>query len=420
MPMSAPPRQEAFREPASLPSLSAARVVQTALTVPAVVPTRTSLRVGIVAENYFPTLGGIQEHLRHLRNFLTAAGAEVTIITGAPRVDAAMPGPRDADDHVVRLGAAMQYGVGGTFTHATFGPGVAVRMRRLLAEKQFDVLNIHGPCDVGLPTLANTLFAGPKVATLHSCFPHSWVRNLAIPYYRWVFGRSAGVIAVSDATRDAMARYARFDANVIPNGVDCAYWERGRRNGRYADASSRTLVYLGRLEARNGFDLLLDAFIQVARTRDDVRLLVAGDGPERAGYEAAVPAALRDRVRFLGALYDERPDLFASADMMVLPARAVGFSILVLEAFAAGLPVVSLPAIGVRQAGDHWRNVVLAEQPTADCLAAAIAANLDRDHAARVTSGRQIAADYDWSRIGPRILDVLTQAAGARDQHVGA
>ena len=99
--------------------------------------------------------------------------------------------------------------------------------------------------------------------------------------------------------------------------------------------------------------------------------------------------------------------------MMVLPARAVGFSILVLEAFAAGLPVVSLPAIGVRQAGDHWRNVVLADAPTADSLAVAIANNLDRNHDARVALGRQIAADYDWSCIGPRILEILTRAAGS-------
>jgi phosphatidyl-myo-inositol alpha-mannosyltransferase len=406
MQIPAPPGLEALRAPA--PSVQAMLGP-----APAPLTTRTSLRIGIVAENYFPTLGGIQEHLRHLRNFLTAAGAEVTIITGTPRVQGRPPGPSDAENQVVRVGSAMQYGVGGTFTQATFGPQVALRMRRLIAEKRFDVLNVHGPCDFGLPTLASLLYRGPKVHTLHSCFPHSLARNLAAPYYRWVFGRSTGVIAVSEATRDAMARYARFGSEVIPNGVDCATWTRGRRSSRYADANGRTLVYLGRLESRNGFDLLLEAFLQVAAERNDVRLLVAGEGPERARYEAAVPPAMRSRISFLGALYEERPDLFASADMMVLPARAVGFSILVLEAFAAGLPVVSLPAIGVRQAGEHWRNVVLAAEPTADSLAAAIRSNLDRDHSARVALGRQIAAEYDWSLIGPRILDILTRAADA-------
>ena len=76
----------------------------------------------------------------------------------------------------------------------------------------------------------------------------------------------------------------------------------------------------------------------------DVRLLMAGDGPMRAELEAQVPPDLRGRVEFLGAVYDQRPELLASSSVFLLPARAVGFSIMVLEAFAAGLPVVALPA----------------------------------------------------------------------------
>lgn len=376
-------------------------------------------RVGIVAENYFPTLGGIQEHIRHLRNFLVDRGIDVTIITGTPQVKGHAPVPADADRNVVRVGPAMQYGIGGSFTQATFGPNVARRFARLLREKQFDVLNIHGPCDPGLPTLARLLYRGPQVQTLHSCFPHAKWRTIVAPYYRWVLRKSAGVIAVSEATRDAMGRYARFDAQLVPNGVDCDYWAKGRKSDAFGAWSGRTLVYLGRLEARNGFDLLLDAFVRLAEKRPDVRLLVAGDGPERTRYESEVPPALREKVKFLGALYDERPDLFASADMMVLPARAVGFSILVLEAFAAGLPVVALPCIGVGRAGDHWKNVMLAREPNAASLAAAVDEALDADptaREARVQAGRAIATSYDWTRIGPQILDVLENAVrvGAR------
>src|SRR6185369_16461625 len=122
--------------------------------------------------------------------------------------------------------------------------------------------------------------------------------------------------------------------------------------------------------------------------------------PLRTTYQQAIPADLRDRVRFLGAVYGERPALFASADLMMIPARAIGFSIMVLEAFAAGLPVVALPAMGVSQAGDHWRNVLLANDPTADSLAAATLAALDADHGARAAEGRTIADAYDWNAVG--------------------
>ena len=375
---------------------------------------RTSLRIGIVAENYFPTLGGIQEHVLHLRRFLAGAGATVSIITGRVPPAAGPGGPADAEVGVMRPGRAYRYGVNGTYTYATFGLGTAWRLRRFLREQRFDVLSIHGPCDGGLPSMVHALYRGPKVLTLHSCFPHAWWRHWAAPYYRWVFGRAAGVIAVSEATRDAMARYVRFDADIVPNGVDCAYWQAGRSSPAYREPGTRTLVYLGRLEARNGFDLLLDSFTQMARARPDVRLLVAGDGPLRAQYEQAMPADVRGRVRFLGAVYGERPALFASSDVMVIPARAIGFSIMVLEAFAAGLPVVALPALGVQQAGEHWRNVLLAAEPTAASLAQAVLGALDADHGGRVRDGRAIAAAYDCSAVGPRILDVFTRAVEKR------
>src|SRR5207237_222797 len=135
--------------------------------MPASMP-RTSLRIGIVAENYFPTLGGIQEHVLHLRRFLVAAGAQVTVLTGDVGSVDGPGGPPDADEGVERVGRAYRYGVNGTYTYATFGARAALRVRRLLRERAFDVINLHGPCDAGLPTLVNTLYGGPKVLTLHS------------------------------------------------------------------------------------------------------------------------------------------------------------------------------------------------------------------------------------------------------------
>src|SRR4030095_14232102 len=116
-----------------------------------------------------------------------------------------------------------------------------------------------------------------------------------------------------------------------------------------------------RLERRNGPEIAIQAFNQIGASLPDVRLLVAGDGPMRAELEAQIAPALRDRVEFIGAVYDERPQILASSSLFLLPARAVGFSIMVLEAFAAGLPVVALPGLGTDRAGDHWVNVVMAK-----------------------------------------------------------
>jgi phosphatidylinositol alpha-mannosyltransferase len=367
------------------------------------------LRVGIVAESYFPSLGGIQEHVRHLRNLLNRESVEVTILTGSP-VPTAAPGPEDAERSVIRVGRARTIRTGGTFTQATLGPLAAFNFYRALRKGQFDLLNIHGPCDLGLAFLGLSMFRGPKVLTLHSCFPDAHWRHRVAAYYRWVFRRAAAVIAVSEATAQSMCRYADFQSTIIPNGIDVAYW-RACPTPRYLRPGMRNLVYLGRLEERNGPDVALEAFVRIAALLPDVRLLMAGDGPMRHELQAKVPPHLQGRVEFLGAVYDQRPELLASSSLFLLPARAVGFSIMVLEAFAAGLPVVALPALGTDHAGEHWSNVVLAKDNNAMAFADAVLDTLQSDQGHRIASGRAIAEAFDWAKIGRRILDVFQRVA---------
>jgi phosphatidylinositol alpha-mannosyltransferase len=373
------------------------------------------LRVGLVAESYYPSLGGIQEHVRNLRNQLRRQGVEVTILTGSPLVPAA-PVPGDAEQDVVRLGRAYMFRTGGTVTQATLNPVAAYNLARTLREKKFDLLNIHGPCDVGLPFWTLSMFRGPKVLTLHNAaFRHQPWRRWVAPYYRWLFGRAAGIIAVSEATAQSWARYASFESTIIPNGVDVKYWS-AKPSARYQRPGMRNLIYLGRLEQRNGPEVAIDAFAALAPAMPEIRLVMAGDGPLRAALEARVPEALRDRVEFVGAVFDERPELLASSSLFLLPARAVGFSIMVLEAFAAGLPVVALPGLGTDRAGDHWSNVALARDQNAAAFAEAIAETLQADQSARIARGRAIAREYDWERIGRRILDEFRQVVATAGQ----
>lgn len=113
-------------------------------------------------------------------------------------------------------------------------------------------------------------------------------------------------------------------------------------------AGRRHLIYSGRLAPVKRVDLLLDAFAGVAPERPEWNLLVAGGGSLRGELEARVPAALADRVRWLGFLDDQAAlsALYRAADVLVLPSDYEPWAVVVNEAVAAGLAVVASDAVG--------------------------------------------------------------------------
>jgi len=373
------------------------------------------VKVGLLCENYFPTLGGEQEHILHLRRLLESPAdgstpVDVRIIV--PHVAfTTWHGPAD-DGFILRPARSWRIHGEGSESQVTLSPAALPALLRIFSRERFDLLHIHAPCDVGLPTWALWTFKGPIVGTLHSYFPPHDARRHLAPWYRYVMGRMTRVIAVSGAARDTMARYARFDSTIIPNGVDCRAFAVGRPMARFADGMTNILS-VGRLEHRNGVELVIDAFGVLARRRADLRLLLVGDGPLRPECEARarrLPGHVASRIVFLGAVWEDRPDLYASAACFALGARRTSFSILLLEALAAGLRVAALPAAGIARAGDHWSLVEMASAESPEAYAEAIARALepatptDREHA------RAMAARYDWSKIVPRIRRIYDAA----------
>jgi phosphatidylinositol alpha-mannosyltransferase len=376
------------------------------------------VKVGILCENYFPTLGGEQEHIFNLRRHLESpadgsAAVDVRVIVPHVTQDG-WHGPAD-DDHVLRPAHSIRIHGEGSASQITITPRAYGALGRLFARERFDLLHIHAPVDIGLPAWALWTFDGPIVGTIHSYFTHTWKRNLAAPWYRYVMRRMTRVIAVSQSARDAMARYARFDSTIIGNGVDCDVFQSGRAIPRFADGMTNVLS-VARLEHRNGIDLVIDAFARLARDQPGLRLLLAGEGPGRAEYEAQarrLPASIASRVIFLGAVWNERADLYASAHCFALGARKASFSILLLEALAAGLRVAALPGEGTSRAGDHWSLVEMAQAETAEAYADALTRALLPATPETAARARAMARRHDWRVVVPRIRRVYDEALAA-------
>ena len=120
---------------------------------------------------------------------------------------------------------------------------------------------------------------------------------------------------------------------------------------------------------------------------------------------------------FLGPVWHERTDLYASAHCFALGARKVSFSILLLEALAAGLPVAALPGEGTQGAGRHWSLTNMARSCDPQDYADALRRALVPPTADYIARARDMARAHDWSRIVPRIRRVYDEAVGACDRN---
>jgi len=149
----------------------------------------------------------------------------------------------------------------------------------------------------------------------------------------------------------------------------------------------------------------------------DWQLLIAGDGPARAGVEAAFAAIPQDRVRWLGAVAAEAlPPLYAASDLMVWPAIHEAYGMALLEAQAAGLPVVAGRSPGVAQLVVDGETGRLTEAGDATAFAQAVAGLLAAPETRRTMAAAaqaRVAAEHGLTAAAARLDAILREAAGS-------
>lgn len=225
------------------------------------------------------------------------------------------------------------------------------------------------------------------------------------------------VIALSAAERDEAERlWQSFGTRrtptgfgVIPNGVDLGDFDRralaASFRKRYNLGDGQTVLFMGRLQARKGVDVLIKAF--KAAEMEDARLLIVG--PDEGMLPALRALAGGDRrIIFTGYLQgDMRLGALAASDIFALPATGEGQPMAALEAMAAGLPVVLSPGCNLDEVADYGAGYVV--EATADSFAKALRLLLS-DQAARHNMGlraRQLVQEtYSWDGVAARLEDV--------------
>ncbi len=233
-------------------------------------------------------------------------------------------------------------------------PAIAA-IATMLRSGQCDIVHAHnGRTRLSTAIALSQVGQGALVATQHFMEPnHATQAGLkgTISHYahRWVNRNVAHTIATSNAVRAALLQRGESTperCSVIPHGISAPLpAEPSERVSDRCDLgvkSGQMLIFCAsRLEAEKGVDILAEAFATLAGEFPNSVVLVAGDGSQRPQLEALLRArGISDRFRLLGFRTDVQT-LMARADIMVLPSLKEAFGLVLVEAMAAGLPVVA-------------------------------------------------------------------------------
>jgi phosphatidylinositol alpha-mannosyltransferase len=368
------------------------------------------VRIALVTEYYYPHLGGVTEHVHNLALELERQGHPTIVVTanmGAPT--------RSTDPHelvdppfVRRIGTSRTIFSAGSFARITTGTSLRRDLRALFQRERIDVVHVHGGLNptLGLvgPAAAHDLGI-PVVATFHSWFADSALLRLFRRPLQRRLDRHAAVMAVSQPVIDAHARYLDANWEIVPNGVDTRFFRADHR--AHGPRGCPELLFLGRLDPRNGLDTVLAAMGRVLEERPGAHLTVAGDGPLRPVYER-LARPLGRSVSFVGRVNGDRPLHYGRADLYLCPTTKASFGITLLEAMACGTPMVVSDIIGFRELVDGGKEAVLAPKDRPVVWAETILELLaDRPRLeAMSAAGRDKAQAYAWPRITAQVMRV--------------
>jgi phosphatidyl-myo-inositol alpha-mannosyltransferase len=366
------------------------------------------MRIGMVCPYSFDVPGGVQSHVLQLAEVLRERGHEVSVLAPAsPHVS--LP------EYVVSAGKAFPIPYNGSVARLQFSPAVHGRVRRWLAEGDFDVLHLHEPNAPSLSMWALRIAEGPIVATFHTSTTKSLTLSVFQSLLRPMQEKIVGRIAVSDVARRWQMEALGTDAVEIPNGVDVASLASAPRLDGYPRAG-KTVLFLGRYdEPRKGMEVLIEALPRVVERFPDLQVLVVGHGDEDELRTQAGPLA--EHMRFLGLVDDAgKASAMRSADVYCAPnIGGESFGIVLVEAMAAGAPVVASDLDAFRHVLRDGEVGRLVPPGDAAGLADGLIETLENDAVREryAAAGCEVVARYDWSVVASQIMRVYETVAGS-------
>jgi len=382
------------------------------------------MKILMISDVYFPRVNGVSTSIRTFRRELTALGHAVDLIAPAYPAQSEDEGclrvpsrfiPFDAEDRMMR-------------------PREVRALLPRLAARHYDLVHIQTPFVAHYAGIEIADALGvPRVETYHTFFeeylfhyvpvlPRNWLRALSRRISRRQGNCMNALIVPSTAMRDKLADYGvQVPMHVIPTGIPIGEFSGGngetfrRQHGIPRDRPM--LLYVGRVAHEKNIPFLLYALEGALAQIPELLLTIAGEGPALPALKKlAAQRNLQDHVLFVGYL-DRRGallDCYRSATAFVFASRTETQGLVLLEAMALGVPVISTAVMGTRDIVGPQRGALVPDDDEADFARAIVKLSKDPALRARLSEeGRAYAAEWSAESLARRMADLYQEIIGA-------
>jgi glycosyltransferase involved in cell wall biosynthesis len=381
------------------------------------------MRIGIFFDVFYPYLaGGAENRSWQLARQFVSHGDEVLVVTsrlaGCPRYEALLEGKLE----IYRVGFPS-HPMTRRSTATLPGYAASLTLNGRLVE-ECDILDLNPYTGAIAGRLVSVLKKKPKVVTVHDLFIGQWSfeHDLASSILGTMAERLVGLvnsqgsfITVSAATKKRIIECLGIDADhihVVPNGVD---FEGIRKITEHIRKDTNRVVYVGRLVRHKNVEQVIKLVSELRKLGFDVKADIVGDGSEREKLEAFSSALhLSGQVRFWGFIPQKQvAKLVSLATVFVNPSFVEGFGLTLLEAMAAGTPVVAYDLEAYREYARDEQNCLLAPgydfEQLLDRAARILSDPVTTNQISR--SGIETARQFGWDKTAEKVRSVYSSIA---------
>jgi phosphatidyl-myo-inositol alpha-mannosyltransferase len=375
-----------------------------------------AMRIALVSPYSWTYQGGVNRHVEALAQQYIARGEHVRVLAPwdppdaiSRRLHRSQPELREAPDYLVPLGRTIGIGANGAVSNLSVFPEGPLSLRRELRSGGYDVVHVHEPLAPVVGWDAAVFRGAPVVGTFHAYSTRPFPNHVGtLLGARRRFNQLAARIAVSEAAAWTGRRWFGGDYTIVPNGVDV---DAAPSEPKPASDELR-LLFVGRAEERKGLPVLLAAF-QALVEHVPSKLTVIGADPEELSRRIADPELL-SHIDVLGKVSDSVLwRQLGEADLLCAPSLAgESFGMVLIEAFAAGTPVIASRIAGYSDVVTDGVDGVLVPPADPQTLAEELQllAHEPERLAAMGEAGRRTAQRYAWPRIADEVGDVYERA----------